>query len=55
MLSLARISPAGTFQACAAADTSIARAVAPAVRYWRYELAIADDPPVPCMPNARLA
>jgi hypothetical protein len=54
-LSLVRISPAGTPQAWAAADTSIARAVAPAVRYCRYELAMADEPPVPCMPKARLA
>ena len=47
---------AGTSQASAAAATSIARAVAPALRICRYEFAIADEPPVPCRPpNARLA
>src|SRR5258708_14616459 len=33
----------------------MARAVAPALRYWRNELAMAEEPPVPCIgPNARL-
>ena len=49
------ISLAGTFHASAAAATSIAFAVAPAPRYCRNELAMADDPPVPCSsPKARL-
>ena len=39
---------AGTFQRCAAAATSIARAVAPALRNCSQELAMAVDPPVPC-------
>ena len=47
------ISPTGTCHSSAAAATSIARAVAPALRYCKNELAIADEPPVPCSPNAR--
>jgi len=38
---------AGTFQRCAAAETSIERAVAPAWRICSKLLAIAVDPPVP--------
>src|SRR6202022_4076609 len=49
MLFDVRISPAGTCQASAAAATSMARAVAPAPRYCRNELAMADEPPVPCI------
>ena len=49
-------SPAGTFHSAAAAATSIARAVAPALRNCIQELAIAELPPVPCIvPNTRLA
>ena len=44
-----------TFQRLAAAATSIARAVAPAVRSWSHEFAIAVEPPVPCAgPHIRL-
>ncbi len=42
-----------TFHCLAAAATSIARAVAPALRSWSHEFAIAVDPPVPCIPKAR--
>src|SRR5258706_796030 len=49
------ISLAGTCQASAAAATSIALALAPAPRHCRNELAIADEPPVPCIgPKLRL-
>jgi hypothetical protein len=49
------ISAAGTFQRLAAADTSMARAVAPVWRSWSHELAMAVLPPVPCIgPKARL-
>jgi len=49
------IPPAGTCHACAAAATSMARAVAPARRSCSQELAIAVLPPVPCTgPHARL-
>jgi hypothetical protein len=41
------ISPAGTFQALAAAATSMARAVAPAWRSCIQEFATAVEPPVP--------
>ncbi len=45
----------GTFQRLAAAATSIARAAAPAWRSWSHELAIAVEPPVPCIgPHSRL-
>jgi hypothetical protein len=44
------ISAAGTFQRFAAADTSMARAVAPVWRIWPQELAIAVLPPVPWAP-----
>ena len=49
------ISSAGTFQASTAACTSMARAAAPALRSWSQLLLTAVDPPVPWMPNARLA
>jgi len=42
-----------TFQARAAAPTSMARAAAPASRICLKELAMAVLPPVPCMPMAR--
>ena len=46
---------ASTFQRWAAAATSIARAAAPAWRYWMNELASDDEPPVPCAgPHERL-
>jgi len=46
---------AGTFHCCAAAPISIARAAAPACRYWSNEFAMAVDPPVPCAsPHLRL-
>ncbi len=49
------ISAAGTCQVSAAAATSMARAVAPALRLCSYELAIALLPPVPCIgPHSRL-
>jgi hypothetical protein len=45
-----------TFHSAAAAATSMARAVAPALRNCIHELAIAELPPVPCIvPNIRLA
>jgi len=51
-----RSSDAGTFHCCAAAVTSITRAVAPAWRNCVHELAIAELPPVPwIVPNARFA
>lgn len=47
---------AGTCQRAAAADTSMARAFAPASRNCCHEFAIAELPPVPCsLPNARFA
>jgi hypothetical protein len=49
------ISAAGTCQRCAAAATSMARAVAPARRSCSQELAMLLLPPVPCAgPQARL-
>ena len=45
------ISEAGTPQVLAAASTSMARAAAPAVRNSVQELLIAEEPPVPCIPN----
>ena len=49
------IDSGATFHFCAAAEMSIARAAAPACRYWSNELAIAVDPPVPCTgPHNRL-
>ena len=47
------ISAAGRFQRAAAARTSMARAVAPALRYCSKELGIAVEPPVPWMPKKR--
>ena len=46
----------GTFHSAAAAATSMARAVAPALRNCIQELAMAELPPVPCIvPKTRLA
>ncbi len=45
----------GTPHFVAAAERSIARAVAPAFRSWAHELAMALLPPVPCTgPQKRL-
>jgi hypothetical protein len=47
---------AATFHSAAAAATSMARAVAPALRNCIQELAMAELPPVPCIvPKTRLA
>ncbi|MNN69007.1 hypothetical protein D3C81_1847570 [compost metagenome] len=52
---LTEISCADTFHCSAAAATSMARALAPALRICSKELAMAELPPVPCMgPKARL-
>ncbi|MCY1367471.1 hypothetical protein D9M68_762480 [compost metagenome] len=52
---LTLISAAGTCHCSAAAATSMARALAPALRICSKELAMAELPPVPCIgPKARL-
>ena len=44
---------AGTPQAAAAAATSTSRAAAPALRYCKKLLAMAVEPPVPCVPKRK--
>ncbi len=49
-------SEAGTFHSCAAAVTSMTRALAPASRSWFHEFAMDELPPVPCnVPKTKLA
>ncbi len=48
------ISAAGTPHALAAASTNIVRAAAPAVLSCVQELAMAEEPPVPCGPCMEL-